>query len=159
MHRPGTRIVRLLEGLLVLGAVVALVACGGSGGGTGSGGSGGSGGGSRAALEGPTWVLVQVGSGISNPVPSTQVTAVFANGRVSGYSGCNRYDATYTVHGSSMRVSSRISTTKMMCTPEGQAIETQYLAALPKVTSFDATATKLVLTGGGAYLTYDGSGS
>lgn len=68
-----------------------------------------------------------------------------AASRASGFAGCNRYSAKYTMTGDSLHFGPAIST-KMACA-QGDALERAFLAIIPEVTTFHATDSTLTLAG------------
>ena len=135
-----------------------LAACGGDDDG-GSGGGGASGGGGGAAdqpLEGTQWILDQQATRLTVVTPSAVVTAQFSSdGSLTGTSGCNRYNASYTVKGSSMTISQPAGTL-IACAAPVMRVEQAYLARLPKAQSFSIDGSVLTIeTGGGQSLVYD----
>lgn len=109
---------RSLVLLSLLAAVSALCACG----------PGSKAGGGSDALAANSWRAVEVAG---KPVPANlEVTLSFAEGRVSGNSGCNNYGGDATATGESLRVSA-IMSTKMACLEPGvMETEMAYLQAL-----------------------------
>jgi heat shock protein HslJ len=88
------------------------------------------------ALTG-NWTLVSYGPADA-PVPlpeGVEVTANFANGTVSGRSGCNNYTATYVLMGDVLTITPGIST-MMACEDPQMKVETEYMAALAAVTGY-----------------------
>jgi heat shock protein HslJ len=84
----------------------------------------------KTALDGVTWRLTQVAQtdGALHPVPdSIEATATFANGAISGSSGCNRYTTSYTVNNGKLTIGLAAAT--MMACPEPQAVIEQSLMA------------------------------
>ncbi len=74
------------------------------------------------------------------------VTASFDDTQMTGESGCNRYFAPYTANPRTGAMSiGTVGGTLIGCTGAAARVETAYLAALPKVASYRATATKLTL--------------
>jgi putative lipoprotein len=73
-----------------------------------------------------------------------------AGGRASGFAGCNRYGAGYTLDGDRLTFGAPIST-RMACA-EGMQLESAFLAMLPSVTTYEATGSTLVLRGAGGPL-------
>ncbi len=73
-----------------------------------------------------------------------------ASSRATGFAGCNRFGAGYTLAGDSLKFGPAIST-KMSC-GESDRIEQGYLAMLPLVVTYAATDTSLVLNGPGGAL-------
>jgi heat shock protein HslJ len=100
-------------------------------------------------LTGKEWVVTAVGD---------QLTPVGAGGRyltmrfdaegsrISGFSGCNQYNASYTLAGDSISFGPAVST-KMACLG-GMEEEGRFLAALPGVARWQASDSTLVLYGG-----------
>ncbi len=90
------------------------------------------------SLEGPTWQLVSVAdsSGALVAVPAgVEATATFADGSVSGNSGCNNYGAAYTVDGD--RLSLVPGPMTMMACPDAQmTVEMQLMAAYGATASY-----------------------
>lgn len=84
------------------------------------------------ALEGPTWRLASVvdADGEMQTVPEgVEATATFADGAVSGSSGCNRFNAGYTTGGDRLTIERGMST--LMACPEPQeTVEKAFVAAL-----------------------------
>jgi heat shock protein HslJ len=131
-------------GLLVLG----LSACGSSGGSS-------SGSGSTPSLSGTDWVLTAMTPSVPGLTRVT-VTAQFADGALSGHSGCNTYRTSYTQDGSSLTVAPDVVSTKIACPSALSAIERAYLTRLPEVRSFSRSGSTLTLkdADGKALLTY-----
>ena len=71
-------------------------------------------------------------------------TATFADGRMLGSTGCNRYVGTCTLDGGSMRLTG-IASTLRACPPPSSTVEAAFLAALERVTAFDLTGDRLDL--------------
>jgi heat shock protein HslJ len=95
---------------------------------------------SQPTLTGKTWQLTKLG-----PIDRRKagITARFeANGRLSGFSGCNNYSGTYTASGGSITVSRKLALTRKACARVVMAQESLYLAAL--------TAAKTYSIAGGA---------
>jgi heat shock protein HslJ len=149
MRPSSLRLARLFTGTLVLAAVSAC----------------GSGISLDEPIEGPSWLLVQVGD---QPVgaggdPRRDAQIVFGrDGRVSGSGGCNRFSGGFTRTGSRLQIS-QLAATKMACLDGTRtANEMQFLQALQTAASYrlvgpgrmlliDANGQTLVtLTGGSA---------
>jgi heat shock protein HslJ len=126
---------RMIAALGALLAALALTACSGDDEATAS---------DSAAVEGVPWVLA---SGIDAGAPAP--SASFADGTMSGSTGCNRYTAPYEVDGGSLRIG-RVATTGMACPPPADAVEREFLAALERVTGWRADDGELALLGDGA---------
>ena len=100
---------------------------------------------SAASLEGPLWVLA---AGIDiDGWEAVAPTATFQDGAVAGSSGCNRYNAPYTVDGDTLELGA-VASTKMACPPPADAVEQAYLAALETVTGWRIDGEELVLVDG-----------
>jgi heat shock protein HslJ len=98
-----------------------------------------------SGLEGPTWILDQEASNLEVIAPQYVVTATFDNGKLSGSSGCNRYNTTYTARGSRLRVSSNIASTLIACNQDSSNVESSYIARLPTARSFSIRGDRLTV--------------
>jgi heat shock protein HslJ len=107
---------RRIASVLALGVLVAACSSG-----PGTGGQ----------LEGTDWVLRSFQQdGALVVVPADQYAdAEFRSQRVSGFSGCNTFDALYRAGGRTLLISEP-AVTFMACTDEANAFEAAYLAAL-----------------------------
>jgi heat shock protein HslJ len=96
---------------------------------------------------GPTWQLTGVADadGVVSATPEgVEATATFADGRVSGSSGCNNYNAAYTLDGSSLTIMPGPMT--MMACPEPQmTVEQQFMAALGATAAYEIVGSELHL--------------
>jgi heat shock protein HslJ len=105
----------------------------------------------NANLEGTDWIL-------SNTLPGTSISLQFANGNLSGFAGCNSYDASYTTTlaaGPTNSISvGPITTSQMACTPEILAQEGTYLTNLESASQYTISGATLTLTTAGGPLTY-----
>ncbi len=97
------------------------------------------------ALEGPTWVLDQKASNLEVIAPQYVVTATFDNGNLSGSSGCNRYNTSYTARGSRLRISRNISSTLIACNQDASNVESSYIARLPTARTFSVDGNRLTV--------------
>lgn len=108
---------------------------------------------SGMALEGPTWRLTAVadaGGVLTVVADDIEATATFADGRVSGNTGCNNYGAAYTLDGENLTIMPGPMT--LMACPEAQMmVEQQFMAALA------ATATYSIADGQLSFLNSDGA--
>ena len=99
-------------------------------------------------LDGREWSLVSFGNGEA-PAGSGGRSATLqfdiAQGRASGFAGCNRYSGTYTVAGDSLTFGPAMAT-KMFC-QDGDELEQRYLAMLPEVRSYALADSTLTLRG------------
>ena len=89
--------------------------------------------------DGSTFYLVSFGAqGQEQAVlPGTQITADFADGRVSGSAGCNNYSGTLTPNGDFFTVTG-IATTRKLCSEPAGIMEQEqaYLAGLGAITGY-----------------------
>ena len=104
-------------------------------------------------LMGTSWVLVDFNFDQQPVLPDTQITATFADSKISGSDGCNNYNAGLTSQsGQTLTIGLGIST-QMACPDSIMAQATQYLAALQGVDQWSYLVGQLALT----YQTADGS--
>lgn len=99
------------------------------------------------AFEGPTWQLAApaaqgTGVGAKEMRP---VTALFEGGRVSGFSGCNRFMGSYTLDRDSV-LFGPLAGTMMACPDPGMAIEKAFLGALTGTLRYAISGDRLTLT-------------
>jgi heat shock protein HslJ len=112
-----------------------------------------------ATLEGTPWRLVSYAGpdGRLAPVlPTTELTATFREGRVTGETGCNSFIAAYQVSGDSLRISQAVSTRRACLDPAAARQEDAYLQALGRVARFSLSGGELTLrdASGAALLVY-----
>jgi len=74
-------------------------------------------------------------------------SATFADGRVTGSTGCNRFTASYTQDGSALEIDG-LAATLMACPPPSDEVEREYLAALERVAEWRVEGAELVLADG-----------
>ena len=102
-------------------------------------------------LEGPVWSLYPV-------VPRSAITLQFLQGRLTGFSGCNTYDGTYTAaeneDGTYQVEVSELVTTQLLCSDELMEQEDEYLSALGAVTTAQIEGNILFLNSPQANLTF-----
>lgn len=98
-------------------------------------------------LEGVEWVLAGIASGeaVVSSWIDAEVTAVFADGQMTGSAGCNNYFASYKVAGDALTLGP-VGATKMMCEEERGARELEFLVALQNVAGFSIMRESLTLT-------------
>jgi heat shock protein HslJ len=103
-------------------------------------------GGSGGTIEKIRWVATSIATdGTMEALPAgVTADATFADGRVSGFAGCNTFSGPATVDGSKLAIG-QLAATMMACVDPAMTVESAYLAALPAATSFTATADKLTL--------------
>lgn len=101
-----------------------------------------------AGLEGTAWTATGVNNG-NGGVESTALTgtisAAFADGTVSGNSGCNQYHAAYETSGTDGLTISNVATTRKACEEAAMTLESQFTAALAKVATYSISGTTLTL--------------
>ncbi|MFM7584859.1 MAG: META domain-containing protein, partial [Caldilinea sp.] len=101
------------------------------------------------ALETATWQLTAVAdsNGMLAQVPDeVTATAAFAQGMLSGQSGCNQYGATYTLENTSLQITPG-PMTLMACLGPQMQIEQDFLAALAATESYQIQDNQLSLVG------------
>ncbi len=102
----------------------------------------------QAGLEGTDWLVTGYNNGkeaVVSVVADTEITMRFAEGKLSGVSGCNNYNAPYTLEGSNLTIGPAASTRKM-CPGEGvMEQEQQFLAALTTVATWEIAADQVTL--------------
>ena len=96
-------------------------------------------------LAGSSWRLI--GWSVSSVDPaSTGITAAFADGRISGYAGVNRYSGDYTSSARDRFRAERITATRRASTDKtATRAESAYLALLDDVRSLKVDGQRLVL--------------
>jgi heat shock protein HslJ len=84
-----------------------------------------------AAIEGPTWRLTDLRGTDAAALPSgaRSVTARFQDGRIDGFSGCNRYFGSYAFRQGRL-VIGPLAGSMMACDPASMALETAVHRAL-----------------------------
>jgi len=106
-------------------------------------------------LEGTTWVL-------SGSLPDSEITAEFADDRVSGSAGCNTYTGTFVStreDGQNTIQIGPLASTRMMCDEELMDQEGLYLTALESATEYTIEGFTLSIAyPGGVLLFYDQDG-
>ena len=78
----------------------------------------------------------------------------FSEGKVTGIVGCNNYFTSYEVEGSSLRITSPIGSTMMMCEEEVMRQETAFLSALETSKSYKISGNTLEIEFNGGTLTF-----
>jgi heat shock protein HslJ/uncharacterized lipoprotein NlpE involved in copper resistance len=109
----------------------------------------GGGSGSRSALEGTTWQVEKLlGNPVTLPAGPRSPHLVFADGHVSGSTGCNRIAGTYTVNGNKLQFG-RLASTKMACLDNNaMQFEHEFEGELGKVDGYRVSGTTLELLAG-----------
>ena len=102
-----------------------------------------------AGLEGTSWTATGVNNGTggvqSTALTSTISAAFAAGGALSGFAGCNQYNATYATSGADGLTITNVATTRMACDEEAMTLESQYTAALAKVATYSLSGLTLTL--------------
>jgi len=97
----------------------------------------------NARLEGTAW-------GLQGAIPGTHISLEFANGMLSGFSGCNTYNASYITTlaaGPSNTISvGPIANTGQQCSEEIMQQEQAYLTNLPTASSYLINGTTMTMT-------------
>lgn len=92
-------------------------------------------------LEGTLWAAVGINNGrggVQSLAEGTAATATFADGTVSGNSGCNTFTAAYTLDGANLTIGPAASTMMMCADPEGlMEQETNFLNGLANVATWE----------------------
>ena len=109
-----------------------------------------------ATLRDTNWVLTdQAPLGV--PLGGIAVSAVFDATQVTGTNGCNRYFASYTVNGATMKIGP-LGGTLVACTGTAGAVESAYTARMASVDGFAIDGETLTLSSKGtAVLVYAAS--
>ena len=138
-------------GLLTLGllVVVGLAACGDSGGVSADGDA--AGGGDQVGSPVGSWTVTSYPSAgaLVGVVDGTSPSLEFLeDGTVVGFTGCNRFNATWSGSGSELNITP-LATTKMACVDEAASAQEQALVTtLPTVTSWRTTGEGVELLDG-----------
>jgi len=102
-----------------------------------------------AALEGTSWTATGVNNGkggVESTALTNTISAAFAAGAaISGFAGCNQYNGTYTTAGTDGLTISKVATTRKACAEDAMTLESQYTAALAKVTTYEISGNALTL--------------
>ena len=100
------------------------------------------------ALPGSAWIVVGYNNGkqaVVSTLAGTDLTANFgADGMLSGNSGCNTYNASYTTDGNKITIGPA-ATTMMACEQAVMDQEQQYLAALATAATYRIDGSRLEL--------------
>jgi heat shock protein HslJ len=111
------------------------------------------------SLAGTSWKATGINDGksaVSSTAATETVTAAFGtDGTISGFGGCNQYNGTFTESGNDLTISG-LSSTKVACEGDANTVETAYLAALPKVATWEIAGDVLTLrdSSGSTQVTY-----
>jgi heat shock protein HslJ len=102
------------------------------------------------SLSGTSWTATSYNNGkqaVVSPLAGSEITAEFGeDGTLSGSAGCNRYTASYTVDGNSLKISPPASTRMMCATPDGvMEQEAAYLAAIQLAAVYELRGNSLTI--------------
>ncbi len=101
------------------------------------------------SLTDTTWSGISYNNGreaVVSALAEAQITAVFAaDGTLSGSTGCNNYNTTYTTDGNNITINPQIATTRRACDQPRTEQEMAYLAALPLATTYSISGDVLEL--------------
>jgi len=102
------------------------------------------------ALAGTSWEVLSYNNGneaVVSVLADTKLTAVFGkNGKLTGFAGCNDYNASYKATAPRISIGPVASTKKLCSQPEGVSEqETAYLAALETAATFRIEGSRLEL--------------
>ena len=101
-------------------------------------------------ITGKEWVVVALGDRIAPVGAGGHLLTMnfdYASGRVSGFAGCNQYNAPYVLAGDSLIFGPAVST-KMFCL-ETDSLERAFLGAIPAVAAWQLQDSLLILSGPG----------
>jgi heat shock protein HslJ len=85
------------------------------------------------------------GTALSSPIVGTDLTAAFADDKVSGNGGCNSFSGSATTNGSDITIGP-LASTMMACTDEAKSTqEQQYTQALELAKTFEVAGDRLSL--------------
>jgi heat shock protein HslJ len=110
----------------------------------------------QACITDTEWTLVSYGSK-NNPqkaLPDVKATATFSEGKITGIASCNNYFTSYEVDGSSLRITSPIGSTLMMCEENVMQQERAFLGALETSKSYKISGNTLEIEFNGGILTF-----
>ncbi len=105
-----------------------------------------------SGLAGTSWTATGVNNGnggVESTSATEQLTADFGtDGTFSGFGGCNTLSGSYAVTGRHGLTLTDLTSTQKACSTEIDALESQYSAALGKVTQYAVTGDELTLRNG-----------
>lgn len=107
---------------------------------------------SKASLTNTYWKLVELDGARVTMTPEQEREVRITlddNGKVSGFTGCNRVMGGYTVAADVLRFT-QLGGTRMMCPPPAMQLESAVLAHLNSVTGFRIEGEQLILLKDGA---------
>ncbi|HEY8550496.1 MAG TPA: META domain-containing protein [Vicinamibacterales bacterium] len=107
-------------------------------------------------VEGVTWRLTALTGHSSDVLASAPrpVTVRFEKGRITGFSGCNRFTGSYTAEGDRITIG-QLGGTMMACGPEAMALEQAVKEGLKGILRHGSSGDRLTLTSeAGTVLTF-----
>ena len=113
-----------------------------------------------STIAGTSWTATGVNNGtggLESNAATEAITAEFgSDGTLSGFAGCNNYNATYALTADDAISITGISTTRMACAEPAMTVESQYLAALERAAAYELSGDTLRLrdADGSAQVTY-----
>ncbi len=111
------------------------------------------------SLAGTAWDVISYNNGkeaVTSVLASTTLTMEFgSDGTLSGNSGCNTYNGTYSVTGDQIKIGT-LATTRMACEQDIMDQETQFLAALESAATYSLSGTGIELRKSDGALAVDG---
>ena len=116
-----------------------------------------------STIVGTSWTATGINNGrggLESTVATESVTADFgADGALSGFAGCNTYNATYELSDDTIAITG-VVTTRKACADEAMTLESQYVAALEAATTYALSGDSLTLRDddGAMQVTYAVSG-
>jgi heat shock protein HslJ len=100
------------------------------------------------ALEGQAWILTQfVAEDGGTEIVDVGVDAEFDGSRVSGTSGCNRYNGPYEASGNEISLGP-LAGTQMACPEPEMRVEARYLQLLDSVATFEVEGRSMSMSDG-----------
>jgi heat shock protein HslJ len=113
-----------------------------------------------STIEGTSWTATGVNNGtggVESSAATESITAEFgSDGALSGFAGCNTYNATYELSDDGGIAITAVSSTRMACEDALMTLEGQYLTALEKAATYTLSGDTLTLrdSSGATQVTY-----
>jgi heat shock protein HslJ len=103
-------------------------------------------------VAGTSWKATGVNNGhggVESAAGTERLTATFgSDGTFTGFGGCNSISGTYQVSGSEGLTLSGLTSTQMSCAADVNELESQYIAALGRVSTYGIAGDQLTLRNG-----------
>src|SRR5215813_6808186 len=96
-------------------------------------------------LTGRTWNVTGYNNGrqaVVSPIVGSPISLSFAEGRVSGRTGCNNFNGPYTLQGNTIKIGP-LAATRMMCAQDVMAQEREFLKALESAVRWNVQGNRL----------------